>query len=198
MSPRSATAAGPGRPPVRAGAPHGEAAVRASLIASATDLFADRGPRAVTVRQVADAAGVNHGLVHHYFGSKDGLVAAVLEELAARSADEVATAANAAVLYAAGGATERHGRIIAHLLLEGRDVAEFKAAFPTVQLLVERFGREDGVDDDQARARVAQVVALVLGWQLFEPFLGAAAGLDLDGTSRAELLDDAVARLLRR
>ncbi len=40
-------------------------------------LFAERGPDAVTVRQIAAAAGVSPGLVIHRFGSKDGLREAV-------------------------------------------------------------------------------------------------------------------------
>jgi AcrR family transcriptional regulator len=51
-------------------------------------LFADRGPEAVTVRDVASAAGVSAGLVIHHFASKAGLrravdeyVIAVVEEI---------------------------------------------------------------------------------------------------------------------
>lgn len=36
-------------------------------------LFAEHGPEAVTMRQIAAAAGVSAGLVVHHFGSKDGL-----------------------------------------------------------------------------------------------------------------------------
>jgi AcrR family transcriptional regulator len=40
-------------------------------------LFADHGPDAVTLRQVAAAAGVSPALVVHHYGSKQGLRAAV-------------------------------------------------------------------------------------------------------------------------
>lgn len=40
-------------------------------------LFAERGPDAVSVRQIAAAAGVSPGLVVHHFGSKNGLREAV-------------------------------------------------------------------------------------------------------------------------
>ena len=36
-------------------------------------LFAERGAAAVTVREIAAAAGVSPGLVMHHYGSKDGL-----------------------------------------------------------------------------------------------------------------------------
>ena len=40
-------------------------------------LFAERGAAAVTVREIAAAAGVSAGLVMHHYGSKDGLKEAV-------------------------------------------------------------------------------------------------------------------------
>ncbi len=50
---------------------------RASIRNAALRLFAQRGHDAVTVREIATAAGVSPGLVVHHFGSKDGLRAAV-------------------------------------------------------------------------------------------------------------------------
>jgi AcrR family transcriptional regulator len=50
---------------------------RAVIRDEALRLFAERGPDAVTVRQIAGAAGVSPGLVIHHFGSKDGLRDAV-------------------------------------------------------------------------------------------------------------------------
>lgn len=192
-----AAAAGPGRPSARAGTPRGEVQVREALVAAATDLFADRGPSAVTVREIADAAHVNHGLVHHYFGSKDGLVIAVLEQLAERSAVALEHEPTSA-LYAAGGAIERHGRILAHLLLEGRAVGDHKTAFPSMHALIDRYQRASGASDAEARTRVAQVAALVLGWQIFEPFLASSTGLELTDDTRRAVLDDAVDALLTR
>ncbi|HET9970842.1 MAG TPA: TetR family transcriptional regulator [Streptosporangiaceae bacterium] len=44
---------------------------------TAMRLFAERGAVAVTVREIAAAAGVSAGLVMHHYGSKDGLKDAV-------------------------------------------------------------------------------------------------------------------------
>ncbi|WP_142214134.1 TetR/AcrR family transcriptional regulator [Streptomyces sp. SLBN-118] len=46
---------------------------RAVIRDEALRLFAARGPESVTVRQIAEAAGVSPGLVVHHFGSKEGL-----------------------------------------------------------------------------------------------------------------------------
>ncbi len=41
---------------------------------AARRLFAEHAIRAVSVRDVAKEAGVTHGLVHHYFGTKEQLI----------------------------------------------------------------------------------------------------------------------------
>ena len=54
------------------GAPRGDSAVtRKVILAAARDLFATHGVDGVSVRQIAAAAGVNHALVHRYFGTKE-------------------------------------------------------------------------------------------------------------------------------
>ena len=51
--------------------------LRAVIRDEALRLFADRGADAVSVRQIAAAAGVSPGLIVHHFGSKEGLREAV-------------------------------------------------------------------------------------------------------------------------
>ena len=45
----------------------------ARILAAASRLFVERGYERTTIRAVAGAAGVDGGLVMHYFGSKQGL-----------------------------------------------------------------------------------------------------------------------------
>lgn len=42
-------------------------------------MFADKGYDRATIRGIASHAGVDPSLIHHYFGSKDGLFAATLD-----------------------------------------------------------------------------------------------------------------------
>lgn len=51
---------------------------REQLLDIALDLFAKQGFDATSTQQIANAAGVTQGLVFHYFGSKEGLLNAVL------------------------------------------------------------------------------------------------------------------------
>jgi TetR/AcrR family transcriptional regulator, repressor for neighboring sulfatase len=61
------------------GSPRGDSAVtRQAILAAARELFAAHGVDGVSVRQIAAKAGVNHALVHRYFGAKDDMVAAIL------------------------------------------------------------------------------------------------------------------------
>src|SRR4051795_6140360 len=55
----------------------GDLTGKANIRNAALRLFAERGPDAVTVREIGAAAGVSPALVVHHFGSKDGLRAAV-------------------------------------------------------------------------------------------------------------------------
>lgn len=53
---------------------------RARLLAVATHLFALHGYEAVGVQQIVEAAGVTKPTLYHYFGSKRGLLDALLAE----------------------------------------------------------------------------------------------------------------------
>jgi AcrR family transcriptional regulator len=52
---------------------------RSELIDAALRLFAEQGFRATTIADIATATGTAHGLVYHYFSSKDELLEAVLQ-----------------------------------------------------------------------------------------------------------------------
>lgn len=151
----------------------------------------------MTVKEIAEQARVNHGLVHHYFGSKDGLVAAVLDELAHRAADEIASYRPGGPLLVPGGAVEHHGRVLAHLVLEGTDPRTLMWEFPGMSSMVERL-RAGGLDEPTARRRAVQACALLLGWQFFGDFLLTAAGLDAGDPADEELIEDALAGILGR
>ena len=59
--------------------PDGGPDTREAILAAARDLFAVNGFDRTTIRAVATRAGVDPALVHHYFGTKDQLLAASLD-----------------------------------------------------------------------------------------------------------------------
>jgi len=73
-----ASAGGAAEPQNRDGAAE---STRQSLLAAARAAFAEGGLEGARVDEIAKRAGANKQLVYHYFGSKDGLYTAVLEEV---------------------------------------------------------------------------------------------------------------------
>jgi TetR/AcrR family transcriptional regulator len=76
---------GPGRPAGSGGQQLG----RESILAAAKELLADQGTARVTLRMVAERAGVRAPLVNYYFGSKAELFDAVLDEVGSRLRDRL-------------------------------------------------------------------------------------------------------------
>lgn len=72
------------------------AAAEVALLDAAERLLADVGYAGITTRRLAEEAGLNHGLVHYYFGSNENLLVRALERFTGR------LIARQRELYAAG------------------------------------------------------------------------------------------------
>jgi len=59
-------------------------AAEEALLDAAERLLADVGYAGVTTRRLARQAGINHGLVHYYFGSNENLLVHALERFTGR------------------------------------------------------------------------------------------------------------------
>ncbi|GAD61222.1 TetR/AcrR family transcriptional regulator [Aquipseudomonas alcaligenes] len=84
----------PAKTPRAPGRPTAAATVqREQLLSIATDLFAQQGIQATRLRAIAERAGVTPALLNYYFGSKERLVEAMVEErflpLVARAAAQL-------------------------------------------------------------------------------------------------------------
>jgi TetR/AcrR family transcriptional regulator len=62
-------------------------AAEEALLDAAERLLVDVGYSGITTRRVAEEAGVNHGLVHYYFGSIENLLVRTLERFTERLID---------------------------------------------------------------------------------------------------------------
>jgi TetR/AcrR family transcriptional regulator len=74
----------PGKRMQPAGASEGRREVVEALLDAAERLLIDQGYGAITTRKLAEQAGINHGLVHYYFGSMEEVMVQVLERFTAR------------------------------------------------------------------------------------------------------------------
>jgi TetR/AcrR family transcriptional regulator, repressor for neighboring sulfatase len=154
--------------------PTGREEVAAAILEAATDLFAERGPAATSIRDIAARSNVNHGLVFRHFGTKEQLVGAVLDHLGANLTDLLRSNAPADVLQRA---LDRQMRVMARTLLDGYPAAQLQKRFPNVAALLD-WVRPLHDNDTSARLAVANVLALQFGWRLFAPILRSATGLD--------------------
>jgi TetR/AcrR family transcriptional regulator, cholesterol catabolism regulator len=108
---------------------------RAELLDIAARLFAERGLRATTVRDIADAAGILSGSLYHHFDSKESMVdeilrnfldglftryrAIVAQELGPRRTLE-------AIVLASFTALDEHHAAVAIYQAEARRLTEFR------------------------------------------------------------------------
>ena len=185
-----------GRPPKDSSAPRGREQVVAASVDAATELFADRGIAAVSVREVAARAGVNPALVHRYVGGKTALVQAVVETLLDRMRGDLDTFASNVIPVLPRSPEQTlatYQRIAAHIVIEGGDIRDYQSDFPVIRHIIQEIQRRTGVDGRTARLRGAQIFALDLAVRLFEPVLMQAAGL---GPEDADDLHRRVRQLL--
>ena len=62
---------------------------REQILDAAGALFAERAYDEVSIEDIASAAGVTRGLVHHYFGGRNDVYVALLERLGAQREDQL-------------------------------------------------------------------------------------------------------------
>jgi TetR/AcrR family transcriptional regulator, repressor for neighboring sulfatase len=173
--------------------PSGRAEVAAAILEAATDLFAERGPAATSIRDIAARSNVNHGLVFRHFGTKEQLVGAVLDNLGANLSAQLGTDAPPEVLQRS---LDRQMRVMARTMLDGYPAGQLQKRFPNIAALL------DGVmplydDEVSARLAVANALALQFGWRLFAPILRSATGLEeLTDAELREAAGAEVARIL--
>jgi TetR/AcrR family transcriptional regulator, repressor for neighboring sulfatase len=174
--------------------PTGREEVAAAILEAATDLFAERGPAATSIRDIAARSKVNHGLVFRHFGTKEQLVGAVLDHLGATLIGLLHSEAPADVVERA---LDRQMRVLARTLLDGYPAAQLQKRFPNVVELLDQV-RALHDNDTSARLAVANSLALQLGWRLFAPILRSATGIDeMTDAELRRAVDAEVARIVK-
>src|SRR3954469_1117005 len=216
------TAAGAGRmqprptPPPAPAAATPPAAGPEALTASARvrnaalELFAARGTKATTIRDVAKAAGVSPGLVQHHFGTKAGLRKAV-DEFVLNDARETITDLPLPLDERSAEFARRMGAVVrdrpAAVLYLARSAADGdEVALETFRALVE-FGvpqfkemekagqLHDGLDLEWA---VLEMLLFNLSSMLFRPAIEHALGESIMSEKGRQRLNAAALSLFTR
>lgn len=169
--------------------PRGEQEVTKAVLAAAAALFADKGTAATSVREIAGAAGVNHGLIHRHFGTKRQLVRAVhdhlAEGLAATGPFHEASLESALQAFHSLEAHRSYWIVLTRATLDGEldDVlaSDLAGAHRIVETL--RAALPDSPTIDAADL-VAMAFSFSLGWLLLRDFIQAATGAGDDVAER--------------
>ena len=160
-------------------------ATRRRVLESASRLFSAHGTGGTTVREVARGAGVSLGMVHHYFGTKDALYQAclddLLEELGGLQAalyealDRPSGTVDSVIepVVRAGFAFARDRRPAVRLLMRSiMDTGENEASWmtrsilPFLETMSSAFGSDPDRSPDAARLAAQSVVNLVVRYAL--------------------------------
>ena len=184
------------------GAPRGDSKVtRKRILAAARDLFARRGVDSVSVREIAAAAGVNHALVHRYFGAKTDIVAEILEgeakAMSAMARPEADTVTSLAALREVFSYVLTGGRTSLLLMLR----AEIDGLAPErlldgaplrpLDLLASWLEqRRPGTGETDPRVVAMVLGAALMGLASVQPML--TAGVGLEGEDQEALLQRCV------
>ena len=174
---------GPRRPE---GAPVGPEAVRRAILDAACELFASNGIDRTSLRQIADRANVNASLISRYIGPRDALLAAVLDDLGERIAEEIAVDPTRQHSFDPDSPGVRWARILAQVAVTN-DFPPTSSTPHPVQALARGIQATFGIDERSARIRAAHLLASALGWRIFETYL--VSNGDFDDVPIDELRD---------
>ena len=121
---------------------------RQEILDAAERRFAELGPTAVRLQDVAADVGVSHPAVLHHFGSREALVRAVVERAVRRlesslletisgSGDQPPDGASLLGRVFATLADGGHARLMAWLLLSGQEANDARAAQPSWRAIID-------------------------------------------------------------
>jgi len=189
----------------------GREATTAAILDAAEELFSADGFEAVTVRAIAERAGVSHALVHRYLGSKAEIFRAILSRnqgvmLAAAPDDPDLLATTNLIMREGLTNHRRYVRLLADSALHGLPYEQTTGRFAAVDRLVELAERAvasapsgERTDHDlDPRFVIACVTALFLGWGATESWVLQSVGLgDLDEAEALDSLERVMLGILR-
>ena len=180
------------------------------MLEAAEELFSRYGFEGVSVRDIAEVAGVSHALVHRYLGNKEEIYRAVLK----RNEDVILAAAagnpdlidSVRMMFREGLTRhQRYLRLVAQSALQGipfeSSIVRFSATERLVELArlqVESAAPQQGRDSLDPRLVIAAVVSLYLGWAATGTWLVKATGVDDMGDEDiAAGIEQAIVNMLR-
>ncbi|MBF6475915.1 MULTISPECIES: TetR/AcrR family transcriptional regulator [Nocardia] len=166
------TGSGGAERPTRTGRRPGQSGAREAILAAARARFADVGFDKTSVRAVATDAGVDPALVHHYFGTKQQLFAAVVELpvdpevtlriIEAAPLDELGETIIRAVVGVWDSPAGPGVVALVRSILAGTDDPALARTF-VLEVVLERVRLRIATPEDDGRVRVGLVASQMMG-----------------------------------
>lgn len=171
-------------------------ATEARILAEARRLFAESGYDRTTIRSVATAAGVDPGLVMHYYGSKERLFAQATEAkgptLSGGTAGEVAEQLIDHLRDSLTDEPVQSLAVLRSMLTHPEAAREARAASRPLRDRV-----SEAIPDDQADLRAALVSATLIGVVLGRHLLKLDPLADADPDQIVEILRPTIRSLTK-
>jgi AcrR family transcriptional regulator len=179
----------------------------ADILDAAERLLGDKGPDGFGLAELGRAAGISFGLIHHYFGGKEGLLRSVLGRTLRDMGREIRRlqedhsfwrrdAPAVQVVFDTFARSPGFSRLLAWGLLTGligsEDVArEFRKDRAALEAMLEAFRVEAPAETrDDVAVITTLLVSAVLGFHLLRPLLVGTVewNEELDERLRAQLV----------
>ncbi len=172
-----------------------------AILRAAAELMAEHSPSSVSLREVAARAGVNYGLIHRHFGTKDKLLVALFQEFVLyggefiRASDTIHEAIEGTFTADSGG----WARIFSWVALDGvppEQTFEDRSIMAAFQALIAReweVGGPEPVRRERFDPRVVSsfVMLMISIWDFYAPYMRQVddwVDRDMDD-ARAEVLE---------
>lgn len=148
------------------------------LIRATAELLGEVGPNSLSIRVIAERAGVNHGLVHHYFGGKDALLHAAMQHLVHEHhgyAMEQSRRQPLPAPFALLG-DPTYLRAVVRAVLDNemslaRTELTEEVSVPRNAMMHLAHERGEEQPSTELKAKVGLAMAMEMGWAALEPFI---------------------------
>jgi AcrR family transcriptional regulator len=159
----------------------GDASASASILQAAVELMAERSPSEVSLREIADRAGVNYGMIHRHYRTKERLLVEIFQLFTDYGADHIRAsqtideAIERTFTIDAGG----FARILAWVALDGvapeRTFAD-TSGMAVFQSLIEQGWVSDAPPAERRerfdpRVVSSVVMLLITVWEFYAPYM---------------------------
>jgi len=166
-------------------AAHGPDDAKGAILRAAAELMAERSPSEVTLREIAARAGVNYGLIHRHYRTKDRLLVEIFQEFTdygaeqIRASESIHEAIERTFTLDAGG----FARILSWVALDGAPAentfADKSGMAVFQQLITREWATSEWADGSGASRRdefdprvVSSFVMLMISvWDFFAPYM---------------------------